>query len=130
MTLKVEPAPGARLGGKVAGIVVILPLSISGRSAGGTEGGAAGKSRHRRDANRAPPRRLSGNALSVHPRRANREYPRAFENGALSQRPDAAGGRGVSLTVGNGWLAGLPDMPGLSCPCSKSSQFTMLLLDR
>jgi hypothetical protein len=37
--------------------------------------GDACQSRYRRDSNRAPPRRLSGDALSLHPRRANREYP-------------------------------------------------------
>jgi resolvase-like protein len=36
----------------------------------------AGQSRHRRDANRAPPWRVAGGALSVHTGRANREYPR------------------------------------------------------
>ena len=38
--------------------------------------GDAGQPRHRRHPNRAPPRRLTGDALSVHPGRANREYLR------------------------------------------------------
>ncbi len=45
--------------------------------------GVAGQSRHRRHPNRAPPRRLSGDALSVHPGRANREYPRRLTTAAL-----------------------------------------------
>ena len=46
--------------------------------------GDAGQSRHRRDANRASPRRVSGYALSLYPRRANREYPRRLRNGGGS----------------------------------------------
>jgi hypothetical protein len=56
--------------------------------------GDAGQSRHRRDSNRAPPRRLSGDALSLHPHRANREYLRRLRTPALPQKPDAAGGFG------------------------------------
>jgi hypothetical protein len=48
--------------------------------------GDAAQSRHRRDSNRAPPRCLSGNALSVHPCRPNCEYSgRLRTNG--SSRP-------------------------------------------
>ena len=54
--------------------------------------GAAGQSRHRRHPNRAPARRVPGDALSVHPGRTNREYPRRLTTAALSQRPDAPGG--------------------------------------
>jgi hypothetical protein len=54
--------------------------------------GDARQSRHRRDANRARPRRVAGDALPIHSRRANREYPRRLITAALSQRPDAPGG--------------------------------------
>jgi DNA invertase Pin-like site-specific DNA recombinase len=48
--------------------------------------GDAGQSRHRRDSNRASPRRLSCDALSLHPRRANREYLRRLRTPALTPR--------------------------------------------
>src|SRR5271169_1286152 len=54
--------------------------------------GDAGEPRHRRDPDRAPPRRVPGDALSVHPGRANREYARRLTTAALSQRGDAPGG--------------------------------------
>jgi hypothetical protein len=38
---------------------------------------------------RAPPRRLAGDALSIYARRADREYPRRLRTAALSQRRDA-----------------------------------------
>jgi hypothetical protein len=72
---------------------------------------AAGKSRHRRDANRAPPRRLSGNALSVHPRRANREYPGHLRTALYPKGRTPQAGSGVSLTVGNGWRADSVALP-------------------
>jgi hypothetical protein len=65
--------------------------------------GDAGQSRRRRDPNRAPPRRLSRDALSLHPRRANCEYLRRLRTPALT--PEAGGRgrvRGVSLSVGIG----------------------------
>jgi resolvase-like protein len=40
---------------------------------------------------RAPPRRLAGNALSIYARRADREYPRRLRTAALFQRRDAPG---------------------------------------
>src|SRR5271166_1561254 len=40
---------------------------------------------------RAPPRRLAGDALSIYARRADREYPRRLRMAALSQRRDAPG---------------------------------------
>src|SRR5271154_5235488 len=54
--------------------------------------GAPRQSRHRRDPDRAPPRRLTGDALSLHPGRTNREYAGRLTTAALSQRPDAPGG--------------------------------------
>jgi len=53
--------------------------------------GDARQSRHRRHPNRASPRRLSRDALSVHPRRANSEYLRRLKAFALTQKPDASG---------------------------------------
>ena len=50
--------------------------------------------RHRRDSNRAPPRRLSRDALSVHPRRTNREYPGRLR-GALPKDQMPPDGSGV-----------------------------------
>ena len=43
--------------------------------------GDAGQPRHRRNPNRAPPRRLTGNALSVPPGRANREFAMRLTTG-------------------------------------------------
>jgi hypothetical protein len=40
--------------------------------------GNARQSRHRRDPNRAPSRRLPGDALSIHSRRTNREYRECY----------------------------------------------------
>ena len=54
-----------------------LPIASRGVSVGTTSRPArhARQSRHRRDSNRAPSRRLAGDALSIRSRRANREYP-------------------------------------------------------
>src|SRR6516165_7485602 len=51
----------------------------------------ARESRHRRDSDRTPPRRLAGDAVSIYARRADREYPRRLRTAALSQRWDAPG---------------------------------------
>src|SRR6516165_2940878 len=53
--------------------------------------GDAHQSRHRRDSDRTPPRRLAGDAVSIFARRADREYPRRLRMAALSQRRDAPG---------------------------------------
>ena len=62
--------------------------------------GVAGQPRHRCDANCAPPRCLSLDALSVHPRRANREYAGPLTTAALPQRPGAQ--EGFILEAGGG----------------------------
>ena len=48
---------------------------------------------NRRNSNRAPPRRLSRDALSVHPRRTNREYPGRLRGALPKTRrpPDSSG---------------------------------------
>jgi Resolvase, N terminal domain len=87
--------------------------------------GDAGQSRPRHDPNRAPPRRLSRDALSLHPRRENREYLRWLRTPALT--PEAERRRRVrgcrSASAMGGFLpftgirsgdevAPIPDLPG------------------
>jgi hypothetical protein len=75
--IRTQPDPGAHSGGPSR-----RASWPHGRPAAETHGrrhrgrqGDARQSRYRRDANRAPPWRLSRGALSLHPRRANRECP-------------------------------------------------------
>jgi hypothetical protein len=56
----------------------------------------AGQSRHRCDSNRAPPRRLSSDALSLHPRRPNRECPGRLRTALYPQDRTAREGFWVS----------------------------------
>jgi hypothetical protein len=56
------------------------------------------------NSNRAPPRRLSGDALSLHPRRTNRGYPGRLRTALYSKSRTPHGG-GVSLSVDNRWRA-------------------------
>jgi hypothetical protein len=48
------------------------------------------------DSNRAPPRRLSGDALSVHPRGTNRGYPERLRTALYSQYPTPPGRLGLT----------------------------------
>src|ERR1700724_3985078 len=71
-----QPHPVGRTGGR--------PPKLTDDATRGRQGDA-GQSRHRRDPNRAPPRCLSSNALSVHPRRTNPEYPGRLRTVTLCQ---------------------------------------------
>jgi hypothetical protein len=71
--------------------------------------GDAGQPRHRHHPNRAPPRCLTGDALSAHPGRANSEYAASLTTAALPQRPVLQGG---SLTAGGG----SPPIPAVRAP--------------
>jgi hypothetical protein len=62
---------------------------------------------------RAPPRRLSGDALSAHPCRTNREYPGRLKGPHLPRIRPPQEGSGVSSSIGNGWW--WADHPCLGC---------------
>jgi hypothetical protein len=90
--IRTQPDPGAapkRASPPRGALVAREPSTeTDGRRHRGRQGDAH-QSRHRRDANRAPPRRLSLDALPVYPRRANREYPRRLRtNGSSRPFPD------------------------------------------